>query len=679
MKRLRVIILTTIILGFGLYSNILASGYCIERLSEYSEDYAVAGVWKGQWNYGYINKSGDWKIQPKYNIANDFHEGFAGVGIKKDKDSNIKYGYIKKDGTYLVYPKYNYISDYSNGYAIVGIGEGHDAKYGVIDKSGKIVIDIKYNMVRNDYLRYGIIRYQNKNNLYGMFIPKLNKKIQAKYNNIYGSEKYIITSKIVNGKEKIGLFFKDNGKIIEPIFEDIHCMNEYIFDKYGVGYTINRKGIIVEKDGKFGILDLSGNYIVDIKYDEIETIRTNSLIGKINGKKQILKLDGTLLINENYDDVRVFNWRSDYIVTSNGKKGILKKNGDYLVTPKYDKICNFDKNGYAKVICNGKEGIININGEVVLDTFYNIYTDIYSQTRVKIIDADGIETSIFADKKKPQPIIRVIRDGKLYYLNSDYSDIEIKANSAIGDVASIGMFEEGIAKVTKGDKEGYVRSDLTYIFKPIYDEAYRAVYEGVVQDYFTIKKGQKWGAVLMDGTVINPVCDKPPHVSNGIARCIINEKYRYIDKNNKFINKEKYKFGRPFSENKAAVQNERFQMYFIDKNGDKVSDFYQNLTSYSEGIAFAFKNNVGVYIDHEGKYVLGKDLNIVYGYPFINNKAVVISDNYKDKARYGILKRDGTWFIEPIFDTVIVWDGKYRYYLNDKEAKITEEGKIIWK
>jgi hypothetical protein len=55
--------------------------------------------------YGYIDKDGNVIIQPLFDQAFDFSEGYARVVIGK------KYGFIDKNGTIAIKPEYEYASD----------------------------------------------------------------------------------------------------------------------------------------------------------------------------------------------------------------------------------------------------------------------------------------------------------------------------------------------------------------------------------------------------------------------------------------------------------------------------------------------------------------------------------------------------------------------------------------
>ena len=76
----------------------------------------------------------------------DFSEGLAAinVGAKPDSDwypSGGKWGYIDKTGKFVIEPRFDGAEDFSEGLAPVKLGD----KWGYIDKTGKLVIKRQFD------------------------------------------------------------------------------------------------------------------------------------------------------------------------------------------------------------------------------------------------------------------------------------------------------------------------------------------------------------------------------------------------------------------------------------------------------------------------------------------------------------------------------------------------------
>lgn len=83
-----------------------------------------------EWKIGFIDKTGEFVIEPQFDQAGNFNEGLALVEL------NGKYGFIDKTGKFVIEPQFRDASQFFEGLAII---ETIDFKQGVIDKSGKIV------------------------------------------------------------------------------------------------------------------------------------------------------------------------------------------------------------------------------------------------------------------------------------------------------------------------------------------------------------------------------------------------------------------------------------------------------------------------------------------------------------------------------------------------------------
>jgi hypothetical protein len=80
--------------------------------------------------FGFLNKTGNLVIKPRFERADNFSEGLCPVRI------NEKWGYIDKTGRIVIEPKYGWARKFSEGLGRVTI----DGKQGFIDKTGNMII-----------------------------------------------------------------------------------------------------------------------------------------------------------------------------------------------------------------------------------------------------------------------------------------------------------------------------------------------------------------------------------------------------------------------------------------------------------------------------------------------------------------------------------------------------------
>ncbi len=112
-------------LDTGLYGFVNTSGeYVIqphyEKADNFCNGYAVVKE-KASGNFGYIDKNG--KIISDYKFEEAYDFGKDGIAMVKVGES---YGYIKTDGSWLLEPQFEEANPFSNGYAAVKLSEGQE-------------------------------------------------------------------------------------------------------------------------------------------------------------------------------------------------------------------------------------------------------------------------------------------------------------------------------------------------------------------------------------------------------------------------------------------------------------------------------------------------------------------------------------------------------------------------
>ena len=90
--------------------------------------------------WGYVDKNGEFAIEPKFHDAWNFHEGLAVVKVEWAR------GYIDREGKYVVEPKYQYAGPFRDGKAKVML----DDVWEYIDHEGKKVGDAEPEKMVDD-------------------------------------------------------------------------------------------------------------------------------------------------------------------------------------------------------------------------------------------------------------------------------------------------------------------------------------------------------------------------------------------------------------------------------------------------------------------------------------------------------------------------------------------------
>ncbi|MBD2702876.1 WG repeat-containing protein [Spirosoma sp. BT702] len=112
-----------------------------EEASDFSESRAVA---KMNGRNGFINLAGEWVVQPKFERASwvsEFSEGLAAVYTTVEDGPA---GYVDKTGSFAFDPKFDYVEAFSEGLAQVR--PKGSSKYGYINRKGEWVIPAQYEL-----------------------------------------------------------------------------------------------------------------------------------------------------------------------------------------------------------------------------------------------------------------------------------------------------------------------------------------------------------------------------------------------------------------------------------------------------------------------------------------------------------------------------------------------------
>ncbi len=99
---------------------------------------------------GFVDKDGEWLIQPKFANGRDFHEGLAAMAEGTDYPYP-KWGFINTLGRWVIGPKFDGAGDFHEGLAWIEKDWWSNPRYGFIDENGEEVIDAKFDRIVEDY------------------------------------------------------------------------------------------------------------------------------------------------------------------------------------------------------------------------------------------------------------------------------------------------------------------------------------------------------------------------------------------------------------------------------------------------------------------------------------------------------------------------------------------------
>ena len=299
-----------------------------------------------------------------------------------------------------------------------------DGKYGVVDKEGRVILDTNYKSITNlgknsidgyivqdDTGLYGIVDSSKK-----VILPNQYQEIEK----VYGNDLYVVSQ---DGSQKV---IRGNGEeVLTQGFEEIEAI-----------LKTENEGVIYILNGKYGVMNLTGEVLIDAQYDALVEAKPNIFIATKDGKQGIVDIENqekvpfqyssiiynetgdiyvaedesfhSHIMNSNYDvqltgiliemntDKGYFELRQDdtykyynfrfeerdkkeiltnntlYLDKKDNKYGFVDKNGNVVVEYVYDDATEQNAYGFAAIKKDGKWGAINNKGEVVQEPIYTL-------------------------------------------------------------------------------------------------------------------------------------------------------------------------------------------------------------------------------------------------------------------------------------------------------------------
>lgn len=403
----------TIILLAILLSLILIS--CKNETIEESENLELYPAYKREGNqklWGYIEENGDFVIEPKFELTEEFDENDLGKIYLEGK-----IGLIDKEGEVVLPPVYDAIGDIEEGvfsavkgesyyimdikgnehfnskeYTSFGISsenfivaakedEHNNVKMGYINKNGKVLIEPEYSAAWRFNNGRGLVKTKNNQNL---IIDKNGKVIKKlKYEEVSPDEKNK-TFLFTDDRNLFGYLDENGDILIEPSFINAFHFKDgmAIVKTYDSSSQSDRWGVI-DKEGNFRLrpdfsyISYLGKGLFEASKDEIEN-------SKIYGKKAIIDKDGRQLTDFEYYNIELNEMKvkgESHISVSDGNK-------TFLLDMKGKKVSNIAAvDGVGQMFLNGNIIKISIDdrfsycnkeGEVIWkeDNDYKLKEDI---------------------------------------------------------------------------------------------------------------------------------------------------------------------------------------------------------------------------------------------------------------------------------------------------------------
>lgn len=298
-------------------------------------------------DWGYINSAGEIVINPQFNTASNFAEGYALVS-----NSEGRFGYIDPKGNYLGgAPSYSDASYFSEDKAWVVKPLGAPT---CISKDGSILFTCE-TCETVSIFKEGLALFSQRNNEGEQLFGYLNDEGMVEIN-----AQFISAGDFSNG---LAYVLDKNGKIgFINAKGDLKINYQF---KNVLGFNENKMASVY--DGKkWGWIDSEGKYVCNPQFQGGAVYLTDDFWAVSDGENVgFTTNDGEYIVNPQFDDVGADMLNADLalIPFRDGKSwGYIDQEGKIVINPQFDKAFQF-VNGNAVVKSSNGFGIINKEGK----------------------------------------------------------------------------------------------------------------------------------------------------------------------------------------------------------------------------------------------------------------------------------------------------------------------------
>lgn len=315
----------------------------------------------------------------------DYDEITALKSVKENfiVKQNNKVGLVNSKGQEIIKTEYKAIRTLKEGYKNEYIIVDENDNCGVISTTGTVIVEPTYKE----------IKYLGNSENYAVTIDgiwTLIKRNGEVLNNTYNYISVKGDNVIVEKDGKYGIITTKGEEKIVPTYENL----EYAFSVY----------YIAKQEGKCGIINIDNEPIIPFEYINMYYLEEkNIIVGDITETQTVIfdsnlaqKLNGLFVFENDYIKARIggqnkyYDYRFEekqnrdlltkntlFVSEKDGKYGYVNVSGEVVVDYIYDDAKEQNEAGYSAVKQNGKWGCIDRAGKLVLEPSVNLDNNLY--------------------------------------------------------------------------------------------------------------------------------------------------------------------------------------------------------------------------------------------------------------------------------------------------------------
>lgn len=413
------------------------------------------------------------------------------------------------------------------------------------------------------------------------------------------------------GQSRIYFLVDHTGRILsESSFTELYTAG-------GTGYGV------VMTDGKMGLMDANGRYVISPKYEDIifypeadvALVKIDGQYGLMNLKEKFL-LEPCLLGAVRPENRLVQVYRAAEAVDSNGLIFV------YLT---YECSCGVDAPAY---------GAINTKGKIIFEA--------KSHQEIVYLEDIGLYS---------------------YYTGGQYCLSDAEGNF-LPD-AQYEIFQQtptqGLRAAGAEGAVGYVDSELNYIIPPIFERAKSFAENGLA----AVLVDGKWGYINTSGEMVIPPKFYTADTFKpwGLARVEVDGKFGVIDQYGNYVVEPSYSYIDPLESEliKAVAENTKERHIVLINNKGQV---VFGPVDESSARVRALNKKYYSYRVEDTSYLIDAEGNITE-HDSIMGLRWTDSDSLQQGRKYGIMDGSGTLVFPVEYDQVYGWIGEWAYARKD--------------